>query len=162
MTPDFNFSLVLVQLISLSFASGQKTYSLSDQSKSMGQRRVPVHSYLNPQSSFLFWFNNRFRVWPMGTIQSRTVLLRLWVSSPLAPDTPIWSCGLISKWLLYTKINLPVQPYTKLVLCQCSRSILWCQDVGLWPLHTCLLTMLGHMCHTCASDSSYLWTTTFS
>ena len=28
--------------------------------------------------------------------------------------------------------------------------------VGLWPLHTCLFTILGHMCHTCTSDSSYL------
>ena len=55
----------------------------------MGQRRAPVHSCLNPQSSFLFWFNNRFRVWPMGTIQSRTVPLRLQVSSPW-PQTHLY------------------------------------------------------------------------
>jgi hypothetical protein len=58
-----------------------------------------VRSWWNPQSIFWFRYNGGLRDWPFGMIHSNTVPLRLFVSSPLAPDAPLRSYIITGKRL---------------------------------------------------------------
>lgn len=69
------------------------TYSELDHSRPAGQSNAPVRSWWKPRSTFTLRARGGTRLCPFGVIQSRTLPLRLFVSSPLAPDAPLvsWS-----------------------------------------------------------------------
>jgi hypothetical protein len=64
------------------------TYSLSDQSNSAGHIRNPVFSWLNPRSALTLRAIGGISGSPWGTIQSKIVLFRLFVSSDRALAAP--------------------------------------------------------------------------
>ena len=79
----------------------QLTHSGSDQSRFVGQRRAPVHSWWNPRSSFTFRARGGFNDWPFGVIHSSMAPFKLFVSSPRAPEAPLRSYGILSflRWM---------------------------------------------------------------
>jgi hypothetical protein len=64
------------------------TYSGFDQSMSLGQRRAPVASWLNPRPNLTLQAIGGDRDCSFGVIQGMMALLRLFVSSDLAQDAP--------------------------------------------------------------------------
>lgn len=66
----------------------KETYSSSVQSRPAGHNRAPVLSWWNPRSLLTLRERAGEMLWPGGAIQSMMALLRLFVSSDLAHETP--------------------------------------------------------------------------
>lgn len=95
-SPLFSLSLVLDRSCQQNNRAMKVTYAWFDQSSPVGQRSAPVRSWLNPRSTLTFRAMGGVRACPFGVIQSRIAPLRLFVSSPLAPEAPFLSCALMS------------------------------------------------------------------
>jgi hypothetical protein len=99
-SPLFNLAFVLHSISDVA-KEIDVTYSELDQSRPAGQSNAPVRSWWKPRSTFTLRARGGMRFCPFGVIQSRTLPLRLFVSSPLAPDAPLvsWSSMWVNKWL---------------------------------------------------------------
>jgi len=90
-SPLRSFSLILSSIRRYAACDDTIAYWGSDQSIPAGQSRAPVRSWWNPRSILTFRARGGVRDWPDGTIQSRILPFKLFVSSERELDTPFWS-----------------------------------------------------------------------